>query len=219
MSIKYYFWASNRRKILDKLQEKYAYLYKGTVLDIGGRDRGAFKKPKDKVEKWIFVDIEEKHHPDIVTDVADMQNVDTEIIDIVNALELFEHVENIEQGIAECYRILKKDGKLILSIPFLFPVHADPYDFQRWTVTKWEKELRKYGFIIEKIEITGLFFTVFGDMNKTFIKSLPFGIKHLGYFLFPFFDLFKQLDKTKFVKNNHRLKNYHGGYFIIAKKL
>lgn len=218
MNLKYYIWASNRRKILDKLQEKYSYLYKGIVLDIGGRNRGAFKKPKDKVEKWIFADIETKYKPDIVVDVADMQNIDTESIDIINAVELFEHVEKIQQGISECYRILKKSGKLILSIPFLFPVHADPYDFQRWTLTKWEKELNKSGFTIEKYEITGRFFTVLGDMNKTLVKSFPFGIKHLCYFSFPFFDLLKQLDHTKFIKNHPKLGNYHGGYFITAKK-
>jgi len=218
MNLKYYIWASNRRKILDKLQEKYSYLYKGIVLDIGGRDRGAFKKPKDKVEKWIFADIETKYKPDIVVDVADMQNIDTESIDIINAVELFEHVEKIQQGISECYRILKKSGKLILSVPFLFPVHADPYDFQRWTLTKWKKELNKSGFTIEKHEITGRFFTVLGDMNKTLVKSFPFGIKHLGYLSFLFFDLLKQLDKTKCIKNHSKLGKYHGGYFIIAKK-
>jgi len=42
------------------------------VLDIGGRNRGKFIKPKDKVEKWIFADIESKHKPDIVVDVCDI---------------------------------------------------------------------------------------------------------------------------------------------------
>lgn len=50
--IKYYFGTSNRRKILDALQQKYSHLYQGVVLDIGGRDRGKFKKPKDRVKNW-----------------------------------------------------------------------------------------------------------------------------------------------------------------------
>lgn len=218
MTLKYYFWASNRRKILDKLQKKYAYLYHGTVLDIGGRDRGAFNKPKDKVDKWIFADIEEKHNPDIVTDVADMQNISDKSIDIVNAIELFEHVEKIENGISECYRVIKPEGIIILSVPFLYAIHSDPFDFQRWTLYKWETKLKKIGFKIQKTEIMGYFFTVVSEMFKVFIKTLPFGIKHFFYSLFPFIDLLMLLDKTKRIKNHKTLGNFHGGYFIIAKK-
>ena len=70
--IKYYFWATYRRKLLDKLLEENKSYYKGIVLDIGGRDRGKFKKPKDKVEKWIFADTEDRHQPDIVLDVSEV---------------------------------------------------------------------------------------------------------------------------------------------------
>ncbi len=217
-NLKYYFGSTYRRQKLDRLQRKYVSEYKGVVLDIGGRDRGKFKKPKEKVERWIFADIEEKHNPDIVLDIADMHSVEDKSIDIVNVLEVFEHVEKIEKGIAECYRVLKKNGKLIMSVPFLFPVHADPFDFQRWTLTKWQRELKKNNFEIENTEINGRFFTVLAEMQRTFIQSLPFGIRHLGYLFFPIFDLIKKIDNTDFVKKHRKFGNYHGGYFIIAKK-
>jgi len=216
--IKRYFKSSYRRQNLDKLQKIYVSEYKGVVLDIGGRDRGAFKKPKKNVEKWIFADIEAKHNPDIVLDVADMHNIDTKSVNIVNAMELFEHVEHINEGITECYRVLKNGGKLIISVPFLYQIHADPYDFQRWTHTKWKSELEKSGFEIEKIEIMGRFFSVRNGMQKTFIQSLPVIIRHIGYLLFPVFDIFNKLDNTNWIKNHPKLGNYHGGYFIIAKK-
>jgi len=218
IKLKQYLKGSYRRQYLDKLLNKYKNEYFGIVLDVGGRDRGAFKKPKNKVEKWIFADIEEKHKPDVVLDVANMENIKTESINVINAIELFEHVKKINSGIKECYRVLKPKGKLIISVPFLFPVHADPYDFQRWTNTKWINELENVGFKIEVLEIMGRFFTVKNGMNRTLIQSLPFGIRHIGYFLFPFFNILNKLDNTKWVKKNPKLKNYHGGYFIIAKK-
>ena len=49
--MEYYRWATYRRKLLDIIQEKYKYLYNGVLLDIGGRNRGKFIKPMDKVEK------------------------------------------------------------------------------------------------------------------------------------------------------------------------
>lgn len=214
----YYIKSSTRRKALDKLLNKHASLYKGVVLDIGGRDRGIFQKPKTKVEKWIFADIEKKHKPDMILDVANMEDIEPESVDVVNAIELFEHVFKINEGISECYRVLKKNGLLILTVPFLFPVHADPFDYQRWTNTKWIKELNNTGFKIEKLEITGRFFSVLNGMLRNFVLSLPVILRHLGYLLFPVFDLFIILDKKSLIKNHPKLGNFHDGYFIIARK-
>ena len=193
--------------------------YEGVVLDIGGRDRGSFKKPKDKVEKWIFADIEAKHNPDIVLDVSEMSQIEDGSIDVLSAMELFEHVAKVNNAIAECYRVLKQNGKIIISVPFLYPVHADPSDFQRWTLFKWEKELNSAGFVIVKKEIMGRFFSVLNGMQKVLARSLPKGFKYIAYLLFPFFNALEKLDNTNWVKKHPRLGNYHGGYFIIAKKL
>ena len=213
----YYFWASYRRKILDNLLEENKHYYKGVALDIGGRDRGRFKKPKSEVEKWIFADIEERHKPDVIFDVANMYKIKDETIDVVNAIELFEHVENPERGLKECYRVLKKDGIMFLSAPFLFPVHADPYDFQRWTEDKWKKELEKAGFKILKFEIMGRFFTVLADMKKTFVKSMPRLLRWVLCLLYPLLDCSVKLDNLKFIKSD-RLGKFHGGYFMILRR-
>jgi len=217
--IRYYFVATYRRKILDKLLEQNKHYYKGVVLDIGGRDRGKFKKPKDKVEKWIFADVEEKHNPDIILNVENMMNIASESIDVINAIELFEHVKKPENGLKECYRVLKRNGAMILSAPFLYPIHADPCDFQRWTKDKWEKELKAASFKIEKLEIMGRYFTVIMDMKKALINQLSLGMNYLFKLLYPFMDLLVKLDNIKLVKNNLRLTNYHQGYFIICKKI
>jgi len=188
-NIQYYLGATYHRKILDKLLGKNKHYYQGVVLDIGGRDRGRFNKPKHKVEKWIFADIEERHNPDIVLDVCDMNQITSDSIDVINATEIFEHIENPEKGLEECYRVLKKDGVLMLSMPFLFPIHADPSDFQRWTEQKWRKKLENLHFKIEKFEIMGMYFTVLADMQKMFIKALPKGLKHIFYIFHPLIDL------------------------------
>lgn len=218
MNLRYYISSTYRRKKIDATHKKHVYLYKGVVLDIGGRDRGAFKKPKQKVEKWIFADIEAKHNPDIILDVANMTQIADSSIDTVSAIELFEHVEKISEGIKECHRILKPKGLLLISVPFLYPVHADPYDFQRWTNYKWQTELHNKGFEITNFEITGRFFTVYADMHKAFIRSLPFGLKHFAYLSLPFLDLLTRLDNTKKIQQHKKFGNYHGGYFIVAKK-
>ena len=201
--LKYYLLSTYRRKLTDKFHAKYEHLYKGIVLDIGGRDRGKFLKPRSKVKKWIFADIEKKHNPEIVLDVADMKQIKTESIDVISAIELFEHVEEIEKGLKECFRVLKKGGTILISIPFLFPVHADPYDFQRWTADKWKKELNNINFKIEKIEIMGRFFTVLCDMKKNFIKSLFIPFRYIGYLFFPFFNQLTDYAESRFERGRY----------------
>jgi len=217
-SFKNYFSFSFRRKAIDRLLEKNKDYYKGVVLDVGGRDRGNFEKPKTKVKKWIFADIVKEHNPDIVLDVMDMQEIAPETIDVVNATELFEHIERIEKGLNECYRVLKKNGVIILSCPFLTPIHGDPYDFQRWTESKWKNQLKEIGFIIEKFEITGLYFTVLADFKKAFVRSLPRPVSYFCKLFYPLLDLMVLLDKTNWVLKNKNLNKFHNGYFIVAGK-
>jgi SAM-dependent methyltransferase len=204
--------------MLDNLSERNKHYYQGVVLDIGGRDRGRFKKPKQEVKKWIFADLEEEHKPDIVLDVAEMKDIKTEFIDVINAIELFEHIKNIEKGLRECYRVLKKNGVMIISAPFLYPIHADPYDLQRWTEDKWKKELEILGFQIEKFEITGRYFTVLADMEKVFIKSMPRVLRRFLYLFYPLLDLLVIIDKFKSIQSHSKLGRFHGGYFIILRK-
>lgn len=215
-NLRYYLWATYRRKSIDKYLSKYTDYYRGIVLDIGGKDRGKFVKPKANVEKWIFADIEEKNDPDIILDVSDMGKIKDETIDVINAIELFEHVESPEEGLKECYRVLKIGGHMLISVPFLFPVHGDPFDFQRWTDKKWYAILRKIGFKIIKLEKMGLFFSVLSDMLKMILRSLPI-IKYF-IFLYPILDILQRLDDTKFAKENIPFKDYVQGYFIILEK-
>jgi SAM-dependent methyltransferase len=217
--LKYYFWASFRRKILDALQEEFVDYYRGKVLDIGGRDRGRFKKPKHKVKQWIFADIEKKHSPDIVLNVTNMRSISSSSIDVVSAIELFEHVYEIEKGLNECIRVLNREGVIILSVPFLYQVHGDPDDFQRWTLEKWLREFKKMNLKPIETIITGNFFTVISDMIKQFFFSFSYPMKLLFYPFQPLFSLITCLDKTKFVQKNLKLKAYHGGYFFILKKI
>lgn len=218
--IKKFFSATHRRLLLDKLLSSHSHLFgvESIVLDIGGRDRGSFNKPKDNVKKWIFADIETKHNPDIVLDVSNMKGVESESIDIILATELFEHVEKPELGLKECLRVLKNGGKLILSVPFLYRIHGDPFDFQRWTEKKWKKELLAAGFKIDELIVMGRYFSVMADNFKMFAWSMPKILRYPLYILFPIFEILALLDQCTCVKNNNILGYFHDGYFIIATK-
>ena len=46
---------------------------------------------------------------------------------------VLEHVPDPQLAIAEMRRVLKPGGSIWIQVPFLFPYHADPYDY--WRVT------------------------------------------------------------------------------------
>ncbi len=218
LSIRSFFHDSYRRRMLDGLLNSRKFLFAGSVLDIGGRDRGHFVKPREQSDRWIFADISTEHHPDIVLDVCDMHPIKDRSIDVVLATELFEHVYDPQLGLKECFRVLKQGGIIILSAPFLYPIHADPFDYQRWTMEKWKKELASIGFALDELVIMGYFFTTTAEFLRRFISGFPKPIRLFGYLFFPLFELVVRLDRAAFVLNNPRLNSFHGGYFIVARK-
>ena len=212
-----YLVRSNRRVRLDGLLAAHASVYVGTVLDIGSRRRGRFHR-EPTYRAWFLADIIEDLRPDVVLDVSVLP-LRSCSVDSIKATELFEHVARPEAGLRECHRVLRGGGVMVLSVPFLFRIHADPFDFQRWTIMKWRQILDECGFEIVVEEITGTFFTVIGDMLKVLLRSLPKPLAApLVASLFPVITLTARLDDTPMVRSSHLLSNFHSGYFFIVRK-
>jgi hypothetical protein len=48
--------------------------------------------------------------------------------------EVLEHVWPASTVLSEIQRVLRQDGTLYLSVPFLYPIHDAPNDFHRFTI-------------------------------------------------------------------------------------
>ncbi len=53
--------------------------------------------------------------------------------DSVVLLDVLEHLSAPSDAMAEAHRVLKPGGVLVMQVPFLYPLHDQPHDFQRWT--------------------------------------------------------------------------------------
>jgi len=209
-----------RRYYLDNRLAKCNYY--GQVLDIGGKKinkRGLFHPPTNNVESWQYVNIDMSTNPDYLcpADAIDVQDMS---FDIVILTEVLEHLENPEKVLQEAYRILKKHGKIIISMPFLYPIHGDPDDFQRWTPSKIKQVLRQNNFLIDSLEPMGGLFSVYYDLLRTatgMASKNRKAIKNriLMKFIFPFLaQLAKKLDRHF----EYKMFWITTGYFVVGIK-
>lgn len=153
---------SVRRHFVDAFFFANVDNFKGRdVLDIGGRKvskRGLFNIDQYS-EKVRYVNIDPSSNPDIISDAASIPLPDSSC-DVVLLGETLEHVPDPIAVIKEAHRLLKTGGKLFASVPFLFPIHADPFDFGRYTDYYWKETSKKAGFSKISVERHGAIFAV-----------------------------------------------------------
>ena len=136
------------------------------ILDIGGgfKFQKGLSKYKDlfKNSNYRTLDTEKKYDPDIVGDVCDMPLKD-ESIDGIICKAVLEHVAEPQKAAKEIYRILKKEGKCFVYVPFLYPYHAHKgvyKDYYRYTKDGIEYLFRNFE-LIEICSVRGNLETVF----------------------------------------------------------
>lgn len=186
---------------------------KGKVLDVGAGN----KKYKNFIEKYCdkYMTLDIQGKVDFIADAKKMP-IEDSVFDSVLSFQMFEHVDEPQKIVSEIYRILKTDGIVIATAPFIVPEHADPYDYQRYTTNGFEFLFKQNGFRIIKLEKYGGPFTVFVDSLKfayfspytSSAKRLKWGHRILNklYKLADFFDKKKQDS------------NIYGNVLLIAQK-
>lgn len=205
---------SFHRSYLDKMLNETEF--SGRVLDVGGRKmrkRGAFKPPIEKVVSWQYLNIDASSNPDYLSS-ADKIPVADNSFDMVVMTEVLEHLENPEDVLKEVFRVLKENGRLIASMPFLYPIHKGPHDFQRWLPDRLRRELRKAGFEAEKIEPMGGIAAVIVDLIIRYTYQHPTLLNRLLRKLARIPSLFIQAVDRKTVRKD----SITTGFFITAVK-
>ncbi len=71
-------------------------------------------------------------------------------VDSVLLLDVLEHLPRPWDGLGEIGRVLRTGGVFVLQVPFLYPIHDAPLDFQRWTAHGLQRLIEGHGFQIEE---------------------------------------------------------------------
>jgi SAM-dependent methyltransferase len=113
------------------------------VLDVGAK-QAPYRK-YFRGTRFETVDVRPEVKPDFVVDVQELTKVvPCDSYDLVICTEVLEHVEHPRLAVEEMRRILKPNGTLLATTPFIVPYHPDPTDYWRMTFEAWQSVLHDW---------------------------------------------------------------------------
>ncbi len=147
----------------------------GRVLDVGCGE----KPYKDLfwVDEYIGMDVEQSGHDhknenvDVFYDGKKFPFKD-DSFDSVISNEVLEHVFNPDDHLSEINRVLKIGGKMLLTVPFLWDEHEQPYDYARYSSFGLSHLLKNNGFkIVEQRKSIADIRVIFQMINAYIYKK------------------------------------------------
>lgn len=95
----------------------------------------------------------------------------SESFDSILCNQVLEHVFNPDQFLREISRVLRSKGKLLITVPFVWDEHEQPYDYARYSSFGLRSLLEKSGFkIIEQKKLGGNAALLFQLVNAYLFK-------------------------------------------------
>jgi SAM-dependent methyltransferase len=128
------FSRENLSELLDQLIESFeARSGAKRVLNIGAGGPLAARVARIRGCAVVSIDLDPARGPDVVVDACDLRCFADGSFDAVFALEVLEHVTAPDRALLEVHRVLRADGLLVVSTPFVFEIHDAPHDYYRFT--------------------------------------------------------------------------------------
>ena len=165
---------SYRRILLDAFLAASLEDRRGVLVDLGGKAAGRhgnFNPGRFKSIKWINVNIDAESRPQIIADVC-RAPLESGCAETVLCTEVLEHIKDPAPCLKEAWMLLCPGGVLILSVPFLFPIHADPFDYQRLTPQGLRFLLKDFHEL--ELHPMGGFWGVIGMFLEIYSRGLRF---------------------------------------------
>lgn len=165
------------RKNLNNAISEYAKGLTGDLLDVG-----CGTKPYQNlflVKKYIGLDVNSEHSKNL--GIADYLYEGKKFpfvnasFDIVLCNQVFEHVFNPNEFLSEISRVLKTNGTLLLTVPFIWDEHEQPYDYARYTTYALHDLLGSHGMRIVKHQKLGADISVIFQLINAYLVKVTSG--------------------------------------------
>lgn len=154
------------------------------LLDIGSSTRYIENIAKKHDSKYIAVDYPNWNYnyynalatiknqpPDTWSDIRNIGITDNSV-DVITCIDVLEHINSPQDAFQSMARIVKKDGTIILLIPFFMEIHGGNNgedDYFRYTKSSIKYLFNSNGIELEKSEYIGKFGTTLNTLISGFI--------------------------------------------------
>jgi len=170
-----YFVIKHLQKFIESSINQYVKAG-STIADVGCGEQPMRPLIKEKGGQYIGIDVSQnsQNNVDIVCSATSIELADNSVDNIL-CTEVIEHIPDIDKVFSELTRILRSDGYIILTCPFLYFLHEEPHDFNRPTPHLIQHMADKYSLRVVKLEKTGneieVICTVFDSILSEYIFS------------------------------------------------
>lgn len=171
-----------RHSLYLKIKEYSTHL-NGKLLDFGCGSK-PYKTLFQNVSEYTGLDFKgeghfhENENIDVFYDgkVIPFEN---EYFDSIFSSEVFEHLFNIEEILPELNRVLKQNGKILITCPFVWNEHEVPVDYARYTQFALKHLFEKNGFCLLVQDKSGDYLSAVYQLRVQYlvdyiIPKLPF---------------------------------------------
>ena len=143
---------------------------RGKLLDIGCGNKPYEKIFEGLIDEYIGCDIIQSNLKKVdILCAANKIPLESNRFDTIFSTQTIEHVEEYQGLVGESFRLLKSGGYFILSGPFNWQLHEEPYDFFRFTKHGFKYIIEKEGFELVEISENGGMWSVSGQY---FLKNI-----------------------------------------------
>lgn len=157
------------------LSQHKSYL-RGRLVDLGCGMVPYYEWYKDRVDEITCVDwyssLHESKHIDVFADLNQALPLEDGIADSILSTSVLEHIREPQIFFREIKRILAKDGHLVLSVPFQYHLHEEPFDYYRYTSHGLEHLAKEAGLEIVSLQNYGSAIGVIIDVSSKVIISI-----------------------------------------------
>lgn len=107
--------------------------------------------------------------------------------DAILCTEVLEHVPDPPRLMAECARVCRPGGLMLLTSPMVWPEHEAPHDYQRFTRFGLRRLCERAGFRVERLEPRGGWNTAMAQLIGFWVCNYQWSFrprrlsKHLGW--------------------------------------
>jgi SAM-dependent methyltransferase len=150
-----YYYLIQLRKAIEMVISKHVQGKKYQKLIDYGCGNVPYKSFFDKhVTEYIGADLGVNTNAKIQLKPEGQIPLENDSVDLVLSTQVLEHVDNPHLYLTESARVLKSDGRLIITTHGYWMYHPDPQDFWRWTSAGLKKIITEAGF--EVVDFTGV---------------------------------------------------------------